>query len=259
MVSVAGLAPARTGLKGRVLGLFCIHGRKLFCICRPIYFSSGRTMKVTCPKCRRIVALEDVNISTDLALCRSCGETFAFSELIEEQRDETINLDRPPGGAWFRRDMRGFEIGSTTRSAAAFFLVPFMCVWSGFSLGGIYGGQITKGHFNLTMSLFGIPFILGTLLFGSIAVMTVCGKVCVRVHGNSGVVFTGVGPIGWRRQFEWDGVTSIRITERVGNRGSRSDQITIEGRKRFDFGSGVNAERLDFMVGALRRMRQQHR
>ena len=27
MASAAGLAPARTGLKGRVLGLLCIHGR----------------------------------------------------------------------------------------------------------------------------------------------------------------------------------------------------------------------------------------
>lgn len=28
LVSVAGLAPARTGLKGRALGLLCIHGRR---------------------------------------------------------------------------------------------------------------------------------------------------------------------------------------------------------------------------------------
>jgi hypothetical protein len=216
-------------------------------------------MKVNCPKCRREISLEDVNVSTDIALCRSCSQTFAFSKLIEDQPDETINLDRPPKGAWFRREMRGFEVGSTTRSAAAFFLVPFMCVWSGFSLGGIYGSQIAKGEFNLGMSLFGIPFVLGTLLFGSFAVMTVCGKVCVRVQGNNGVVFTGVGPIGWRRRFEWDGVTSFRVTEHVGNRGAASNQITIEGRKRLDFGSGIKVERLDFMIGALRRLRHQHR
>jgi len=28
VASVAGLAPARTGLKGRALGLLCIHGQK---------------------------------------------------------------------------------------------------------------------------------------------------------------------------------------------------------------------------------------
>ena len=216
-------------------------------------------MKVICPKCRREIPLDDVNVNTDIALCRPCGEAHAFSELVEDESSGLVNLEQPPKGAWFKRDNLGFEVGSTTRSAAAFFLVPFMCVWSGFSLGGIYGSQIVKGEFNLGMSLFGIPFLLGTLLFGSIAVMSVCGKVCVKVQGNNGVVFTGVGPIGWRQRFEWNGVTTFRIADRVGSRGATSNQITMEGRKRLDFGSGIRADRLDFMIGALRHMRNQHR
>lgn len=55
----------------------------------------------------------------------------------------------------------GFEISATTESPIAFFLVPFMLVWSGGSLGGIYGTQIANGHFNLFLSLFGIPFCNG--------------------------------------------------------------------------------------------------
>ncbi len=129
-----------------------------------------------------------------------------------------------------------------------------MCVWSGFSLGGIYGTQIYHGKFNLGMSLFGIPFVLGTLFLGSMAVMSACGKVTLQVIGNEGTVFTGVGPIGWRRRFQWNEVTGIRRTIRYGNRGSSSEQITLEGTKKINFGSGINAERLEFILSALRQL-----
>jgi len=200
-----------------------------------------------------------VNVSTDLALCRACGHTFSYAQLVGEQDAAAADLEHPPKGAWFRRDMTGFEVGATTRSASAIFLVPFMCVWSGFSLGGIYGTQIVKGQFDPMMSLFGIPFLLGTLLFGSIAVMAVCGKVVVRVIGSDGIIFTGVGPVGWKRRFRWDGVSAFRITETRGRRGSTSDQITMEGGQRMSFASGISAPRMDFMVSALRQMRKQFR
>ncbi|PYJ00454.1 MAG: hypothetical protein DME25_20645, partial [Verrucomicrobia bacterium] len=100
---------------------------------------------------------------------------------------------------------------------------------------------------------FGIPFVLGTLLFGSIAVMSVCGKVVVTVDGDDGAIFTGVGPIGWRRKFNWREVSAIRRTEKYGNRGSVLQQITFEGQKRLNFAAGVKDERLDFLFRALRR------
>jgi len=210
--------------------------------------------KATCPKCRAEIPLEDVNVSTDLALCRQCGQTWSYADLIEDDGTADFSSLSPPGGAWFREmPPRGFEVGVSTRSPGAFFLVPFMCVWSGFSLGGIYGRQFAKGHFDLKMSLFGIPFVLGTLLFGSIAVMSVCGKVVVTVDGDDGAIFTGVGPIGWRRKFNWREVSAIRRTEKYGNRGSVLQQITFEGQKRLNFAAGVKDERLDFLFRALRR------
>ncbi len=209
-------------------------------------------MKTICPKCRAEIPLDDVNVATDIALCRRCKESFAYSELIEEQEAGSVNLNLPPKGTWFLRTMNGFEVGSTTRSAAALFLVPFMCVWSGGSLGGIYGSQIIKGKFELVQSLFGIPFLLGTLIFGSIAVMSVCGKIVVRVEGIKGEVFTGVGPIGWRQKFQRDDVTKVRRSQHRGSKGNMSDQITIEGRKTIHFGVGMKTERLHFILAALR-------
>jgi hypothetical protein len=211
-------------------------------------------VKILCPRCRSEIPLDDVNVSKDLALCRQCGQTWSYADLNEDNKASNFVPSSAPGGTWCEETGPGtFMVGSTTRSALAFFLVPFMCAWSGLSLGGIYGTQFTKGHFNLRESLIGIPFILGTLLFGSIAVMSVCGKVTVSLAGDDGVIFTGVGPIGWRRRFNWRKVTSIRRTEKIGNRGSTYEQITFEGEKRLNFAAGVKTERLDFMLAVLRK------
>lgn len=218
------------------------------------FLTHNMRSKTLCPKCRLGIPLEDVNVSTDLALCRQCGQTWSYADLVDDSETLDFNLMNPPKGAWFREiPPRGFVAGVSTRSPIALFLVPFMCVWSGFSLGGIYGTQFVKGEFSLTQSLFGIPFLLGTLLFGSIAIMSVCGKVVVSVDGDGGTIFSGVGPLGWRRRFNWRKVSAIRRTEKRGNRGSTSQQLTLEGEERLNFASGVKEERLDFMLAALRK------
>ena len=205
---------------------------------------------IVCPRCHEFIPLEDVNVSADIALCRRCGENWSYADMVNRQDAGRFDDLRPPSGAWHVSGMNGFEVGISTRSFAAFFLVPFMCVWSGFSLGGIYGTQVFSGVFNLGMSLFGIPFVLGTLLFGSFALMTVCGKVVVKVQGGSGSVFTGVGPIGRTQRFDWNKVTSIRTTQIYGRRGARSEQITIIADRQINL-SGTNDDRRRYMLAAL--------
>jgi hypothetical protein len=209
--------------------------------------------KTVCPKCRQVIPLDDINVATDIALCRNCAETWKFSDLIDEDEIDFRPTNSPPG-TWYREiPPRAFEVGVSTRSGVAFFLVPFMCVWSGFSLGGIYGTQIVKKHFDLSSSLFGIPFLLGTVLFGSFALMSVCGKIVVRVDGEQGVVFYGVGPFGWKRRFNWRNVTAIRRTQKYGGENGPYQVITLEGEKKLNFGTGIKSERLDFMLAALRK------
>ena len=215
-------------------------------------------MKLVCPDCRSDIPLDDVNVATDVALCRKCARNFSYAELISDEDVPAFEPSRPPRGAWFRQDHRGFEVGASTRSAMALFLVPFMMVWSGGSLGGIYGSQIIKGKFNLGMSLFGIPFLLGTLIFGSIAVMTLCGKMLVRVEGNQGTCFTGAGPLGFRKRFKWDEIKAVRRTTKKGSEGS-SPQITLEGREEINLGVGLAQKRFDFVLAALRHVHRQHR
>lgn len=212
-------------------------------------------MQLQCPKCETLIPAEKMNVATDLAVCPSCDEVFQLSELVASGGDAAdVDLSDPPRGVWFHRDFDGFRLGASLRSPIAFFLVPFMCVWSGFSLGGIYGTQIWKGEFDLGTSLFGIPFVIGTLLFGSIALMSVCGKVVIRVDRNHGSVFTGVGPFGWRRRFDWREVQSVKEPVSANSDSANSKSIALEGEDRLVFGSGLNEARRYFVLQALRRM-----
>ena len=213
-------------------------------------------MKPICPKCQNAFPPEQVNAGTDAAYCPLCAEAYRLSELIEAGQSAEGDLGEPPRGAWFQAGINEWEVGATTRSPAAFFLVPFMGVWSGCSLGGIYGGQIMRGRFDPFMSVFGLPFVAGTLLFGSIAVMTVCGHIRLRVRGDDAEAFAGVGAIGWRRRFAWPDITKITDgASRVNHSGQRSGGISLQGNGRvINFATGVTEERRQFLMAVLRRM-----
>ena len=191
-------------------------------------------------------------------MCPACHEAFALSELVAQGHETDSDLGEPPSGTWFRTEANGWELGGTTRHPIAFFLVPFMCVWSGGSLGGIYGSQIIQGKFNLVMSLFGLPFVAGTVLFGSIMLMTIVGKVTVRVEDGDGVIFTGVGSFGWNRRFRWEEINRIEeIMTSFQSPGNSGRMLALEGKTRLTFGSMLNQGRRYFFLQVLRRMLRQ--
>jgi hypothetical protein len=208
-------------------------------------------MKIQCRKCKRPIPTDQINVSKDIALCPDCGECYKISECVDL---EPVNPDifrNPPGGVWFRQEPGEVVIGATTRSPAAFFLVPFMCVWSGGSLGGIYGSQIASGEFNPAMSLFGIPFLIGTIVLGAMALMTVFGKIEVHL-GRLNYVFTGIGPIGWKRPFDWSAVHTVREVATSSKSSKNQTSIVLEGETRVSFGAGLNDNRKYFILNALK-------
>lgn len=213
-------------------------------------------MKIHCPTCNALIAAAQLNVATDVAVCLQCEEAYSISALMAATGEsDDFDIHRPPRGVSFEGFGGGWRIRATTRSPIAFFLVPFMCVWSGFSLGGIYGSQIASGQFNPLISLFGIPFILGSLLFGSIAVMTVCGKVVIAADRNDGSIFVGVGPIGWTRRFSWDSIRAVEETFcGVRHAGGNGWMISLIGPPRIKFGGMLNDVRREYVVQALRKL-----
>lgn len=138
-------------------------------------------------------------------------------------------ISNPPKGTWYERGIHETVFGASTRSPIAIFLIPFMCAWSGLSLGGIHGSQIKKGEFDLTMSLFGLPFLIGTIILGSVVLMSLFGKVEVTL-GQKSKVFLGVGPIGWSRYFDWHSIKTIREELSNFRRNGRAQMgIVLEG------------------------------
>jgi len=206
-----------------------------------------------CPECRTEIPLEDINVAKDIALCRRCARTYSFAELSQDRDVADVDASRPPKGAWYKSQGIEFEVGAWTRSWGALFLVPFTLAWSGGSLGGIYGSQIAKGRFDLTLSLFGIPFVLGTLLLVPYTLMTVFGKLVVRGSGDQGSVFIGVGPFGWSRRFRWSEIRAVRSAQtKWRQNGNPLPIIELEGPEPIRFGSQLSEKRREFMLAVLR-------
>ena len=223
-------------------------------------------MQISCPSCHAKIATADINVATDVALCRACGNTFHPSEILAASSpilasllssitppSGPVDLNSPPSGAWYEPTADGFTAGAYTRSWTALFIVPFTCVWAGGSMFGIYGTQLIKGHFALGPSLFGIPFLIGSIFLVSWCLMSVAGKVTVSVHGDRLAIFTGVGPLGVTRVANLSDFKTARQDWGYGGMNSNrtSQVIRLEGARTMAFGSMLSTERRYFLLSAL--------
>ena len=230
---------------------------------RPVFNShrSGKTtsnarVKITCPECAKEIPLADTNVATDVALCRACEKIFSFAELFDEASDADLELAKPPRGTWVRELGDGFEVSATTRSTLAFFLIPFVIIWSGAFLGACYGSQISEGHFYWTRTLLGIPFLLITLVLITGILVGICGKIIVRDSGNQASVSIGVGSLRYTRRFRWSEIKRVRESVpfyRQNGRDLCRIELEREG-KPIRFGSQLTEPRRKFLLAMLKRI-----
>lgn len=206
-----------------------------------------------CPKCNIEIQKQNINIQADVAQCQNCDAIFKISENLDERNADGFDLNNPPKGAWIRHEMNQIVIGATTRSPIAFFLVPFMLVWSGSSIGGIYGTQLAKSEFDPFMSLFGVPFLIGSVIFWGLALMAIGGKVELTLDKQGGRAFTGLGNVGLSKRFTWHEVSAVKEEQSNFNyRGSQGGSILLEGKRRISFGMGVKDSRRYYIYRALK-------
>jgi len=190
-------------------------------------------------------------VQTDIGKCQECEHIFKLSEVIDYEADG-FDINSPPKGAWFITNDATIKLGATTRSAIAFFLVPFTLVWSGGSLGGIYVTQIISGEFNPFISLFGIPFLLGSILLWTISLMAIWGKVEITITDDGGTVFTGLGKIGRKKHFAWEDISRIMEKHTPFNYpGKKGDPIHLIGATNISFGSGLSKSRKYYVMRTL--------
>ena len=210
---------------------------------------------VICGECSRSIPNDKINITTDLAHCDNCGAISKLSELVQKRdaRRRSIHDFDKPAGVTFEETLGGFRLTTSTRSTSAFFLIPFTLVWSGFSVGILYGTQIMSGEFNLVFSLFGIPFLLGSIGLFYASLMAIAGKIVVEADGQRGRIFKGIGPFGRTKHFDWAEIDSV--SEGLSGshtNGKEHSEIILEGRKRITFGDTLSDEKRFYVVNVIR-------
>lgn len=187
----------------------------------------------------------------DVAVCRRCGKSHPAGEVYGHAALLEMDLTRPPKGVWLRRKPTGFELGASTRSWEALFLVPFTAIWAGGTLAGLYGTQIARGEFSLVQTVWGLPFLVGSIVLITLTMMKLAGRVEVRVNGTNGEVFKGVGPVGKRRRFSWTSESKVTWEEGI---------VLDDGRQRVKlFPRERKMERSRFLGAALKQMQKEFR
>lgn len=221
-----------------------------------------------CPACNVLIDVEDVNVAKDVALCRACQKVFSFAGLSKRTAGaelDAVDLSTPPRGMRLVQNATEVALIMSTRSLGmALFLVPFTAVWSGGSLTGIYGSQIRSGQFNIGLSLFGLPFLAGTMLLIPLTMMCVCGHMKISIRGDEGEVFTGVSFIGWRRRFRASEITDVYVeASKPDDEGDRTWAVVLERQnlerqhlerqtKAIRLMASSKAERRNFVAAVLR-------
>ena len=230
--------------------------------------------KYNCPKCGCEVGMGNINVKKDILLCSSCGAASRFSEIVDlereaEEEDSSRRLlnSNPPKHLKVisdPTDMTG-RISLIYRkfSPMAFFLIPFTCAWSGFSMAAIYGSQIASGKFDLQASLFGLPFLVGSIVLVSVCLFCLFGKRVLTLERGNGKYFFGVGFIGIFKRFTYDRQTKVRQGETSytvggGRHGGGSPRSEIHlthpnNSNTVRVCAGMSDDALDYVAAVIRR------
>jgi hypothetical protein len=232
-----------------------------------------------------VIPGEDVNVANDVAYCRACNVSHKLSELTQgTELDTDVDLTRPPAGAWHRSDGAGLVIGATHRSlGTAIGALAISLFWNGivsvFVLVALAGTARNLGiplpHWfpapdmngspmgvgmTIFLWIFLTPFIvIGLVMIGAF-LSSLGGRTEVRISNAQGVVFTGIGGLGYRRRFDASAVKEVRLDDKQwrdsdGDR-QRKTYIVIETRegKQIKLGSMLTPERRKFVAGAVRKV-----
>lgn len=187
-------------------------------------------MEFHCPDCGLPIQAADLAPAQGVAVCRFCEKSHplaACQAAVPYEQRNLVPALAVPKGVRLEETMDGFRLTLSTRSCIAIFLVPFTLFWAGGSLGGIYGMQIAKGEFNLVMSLFGLPFLAGSVLLIALTVMAVWGRCVVELAGGKFTIRTGALGVYRTQSAPWHDVRSCRLTEAT-QRGRSSYSTTYQ-------------------------------
>ena len=179
-----------------------------------------------------------------------------FSELMPIPGAANLDMQRPPKGVRIDESpIRGKSIIYQKIPPVVWFLIPFTAVWSGGSMFGIYGSQIKHGHFEWAPSLFGLPFLLGSLVLVSIILFSLFGRWRITYIGGLLAVALEIGPLSWTRSLPCDRSARVSIRPakwQKNNVPQELIQVECQGNT-LKFASPIPDEAKAFIAESLRR------
>lgn len=217
-----------------------------------------------CPDCNAPIPDADANESEGVALCRGCESLHAIDSL-GEWGDLPVPVgvlkDEPPSGCWMSDDGVECRVGIRARSASfGGFMAFFAALWNaGIVFFALQAAKVLATRPSgasrtpaVVLAIFLVPFVLVGVAIGVFALIGILGNVEVTIRGRRGVVFTGLGTIGWRRRFDATRVTGVRIVTSSAESERVIHAVCIDADRTIKLASMATPARRDWFAGALK-------
>jgi hypothetical protein len=204
-------------------------------------------MPTYCPACG--VELLPNNNKNSITNCASCFATFEVN-MLNTISDADIN--NPPKGTWYFKDIMGGELGASRRSIIAYILAPFVIFWVSTVSFVFYGFSFFTTKLSVSEILFTIPFIISTavLLFTNLYLLF--GKVVITFNSTGGTVFNGFGKLGISKTFTWANYTHVKKAYGYSKNGSsNASHLILAGKRNLNIGYLLPEDKIDYFINVL--------
>lgn len=201
----------------------------------------------SCPSCGARIALRDINVKSDVMLCRTCGRTCSCSKYLQREAACKAPGEPPKRVRIIRNDAAPDRLREERIEwKYGLWSVLFGALWT--CLGAIvlwkdigwYCGRFHSAT-NPEIGIVVSPFIL--LLGFAFTIFSLFGKFSLSVVDGMCTYFIGVGKLGRKREFRLHRDTSVEFEVVSGKNGSKEQcwkQIRIS-----------NNDGMDVVIGSL--------
>ncbi len=228
-----------------------------------------------CPTCKRPLTSEQINVAQGVAWCADCNTLSRLVDLLNLAEID-VQLDQVPSGCTIRDDGHEIHIRASTRSiGGALGCLAIALFWNGIvsvfvlvAIAGLWTNLVgpIPDYFpapdmdgdpmSLGMTLFLCVFLTPFVVIGSgmiaMVFLSLLGRVDVRISGERGSVFTGVGFLGWTRRFTPSKVTRVDIGETAWKQNDQAKPIIkVEADDTVKFGSQLTEVRRNWLRSVL--------